>query len=162
MEKFWINVFTGISSGLLLAFLLFLLKEYIFGRKNLTGRWNAKLLIEKTSYNLYKDLEIYYEFHLLQKGYELSGSGEKIKEIDGSGNTTKYERDKRVTIDIEGYYEHKYLRKSKIFLNIIENGRSRESRKTYSLELVNKQKLSGEFVWTAADSEGEVSLVKFS
>lgn len=122
-----------IISGLILTFILFFINEVCFPKKNLSGEWEAKLNIVKTSYDNYKNLKLVYKIHLIQKGYELSGSGEKIKEISSDGNEIEFAAEKRVVINIEGYYQRNYIRKSLITLNIQERGRRRESRATYIL-----------------------------
>ncbi|OAV63774.1 hypothetical protein Barb4_04738 [Bacteroidales bacterium Barb4] len=79
MCKFLMNVSATIVEGLDLTFILFLLNEYAFRKKNLSGEWNTKITTEKTSRNPYRNLSIEFKIHLIQKGYELVGSGEKIK-----------------------------------------------------------------------------------
>ncbi|MEP2447613.1 MAG: hypothetical protein ABJI69_10315 [Balneola sp.] len=160
MPEVVFDILITIAEGLLLTLILFLLNEYVFLKKNLSGEWKIKLIIDETSYNPFKDLSIYYKVHLLQKGYELSGSGEKVKEINSQNEVTEYEKDKRVTIDINGYYERKYLNRSIIYLNIVEKGRIRESRATYTLKIKNKKLLKGTFITTAADSQGKIKMKK--
>lgn len=160
MPEVVIDILITIAEGLLLTLILFLLNEYVFSKRNLSGEWEIKLIIDESSYNPFKDLSIYYNVHLLQKGYELSGSGEKVKEINSQNEVTEYEREKRVTIDINGYYERKYLSRSIIYLNIIEKGRIRESRATYTLKIKNKKLLKGTFITTATDSQGKIKMRK--
>ena len=81
MNDFFLNIIETIISGLILTFILFFINEVGFPKKNLSGEQEAKLNIVKTSYDNYKNLKLVYKIHLIQKGYELSGSGEKIKEI---------------------------------------------------------------------------------
>jgi hypothetical protein len=157
----WRYIILNICSGLLLALILFLLKEYIFAKRNLSGGWNAKLKIIESSYGPYNNLTLYYEIHLLQKGYELSGTGEKVKEVNNKNELLEYERNKRVTIELDGYYEHNYFKKSNVYLNIIEKGRKRESRSTYTLNIESGEKLKGTFDSTAADSKGEIIIERF-
>ena len=159
-NELWVNILGTIIGGLLLTFILFVLNEYVFKKANLSGEWTAIIKINKTSYQPYKDLEIEYKIHLIQKRYELSGSGEKIKDICSNGAETIFERKKRVVIDIDGYFERKYLAKSKIYLNISEKGRQRESRATYFLTFNGKKKLQGTFISTAADSCGSIKVTK--
>jgi alpha-ketoglutarate-dependent taurine dioxygenase len=155
-----LNVLGTIIGGLLLTFLLFILNEFVFRKANLSGDWTATVQILRTTYRPYENLKIEYQIQFLQKGYEISGSGEKIKDINQDGTETTFEREKRVIIDVEGYYERKYLGKSKLFLNITEVGRKRESRASYQLTIKGKKQLKGTFSWTAADARGEVIMKK--
>lgn len=155
-----INVLGTILGGMLLTLILFLLNEYVFKKKNLSGEWNTVIKIEETSFNPFKDLQIEYKIHLLQKGYELSGSGEKIKDIKQDGSETVFEREKRVIILVDGYFERKYFAKSKIYLNINEEGRKRKTRATYTLTLKNDKNLEGTFITTAADASGKINMTK--
>lgn len=155
-----LNVLGTIIGGLLLTFLLFILNEFVFRKTNLSGDWTATIEILSTIHNPYKNLKIVYQIHLLQKGYEISGTGEKIKDINKDGSVTNFEREKRVIINVEGYYERKYLAKSKLFLKITEAGRKRESRASYYLTIKGEKQLKGTFSSTAADSRGEVIMKK--
>jgi hypothetical protein len=160
MHEIIINILGTIIGGLLLTLILFLLNEYCFTKINLTGEWKTIIKIENSSYNLFKGLKIEYEIHLIQKGYELSGSGEKIKDIKTDGTETIFNREKRVINSIEGYYERKYFGKSKVYLNINEEGRLRETRATYILEVENENNLYGFFKSTAGDANGSITMSK--
>jgi hypothetical protein len=160
MECLITEISTSIISGLLFTLILFLIKEYILPKKNITGEWKAILTINESSYNPYKNLSIEFKIHLLQKGNEILGSGEKIKDFKTDGTETIFERSKRVKIEISGFYERSYLRRSKVYLNIIEEGRERESRSTYTMTVKNSKKLKGNFTSTAADSGGTIEMTK--
>lgn len=152
------NILGTIIGGLVLTLILFGLNEFVFAKKNLTGEWITIMKIDKTSYASYENLSIEYKIHLLQKGNELIGTGEKIKDINQDGSETIFELEKRVIIEVNGYYQNRYLKKSKVYMNISEEGRRRESRSTYSLTLLNKDKLSGIFISTAANSQGGIEM----
>jgi hypothetical protein len=155
-----INIIGTIFGGLLLTLILFLLNEYVFPKINLTGEWKTIVTIEETTYNPFRNLKVEYVIHLIQKGYELSGSGEKIKDIKPDGSETVFIREKRVLVDIEGYSERKFFGKSKVYLNISEEGRKRETRATYILEFNHNNDLSGVFKSTAGDASGKISMIK--
>lgn len=159
MCGFWQNIIETLISGLLLTLILFLLNEYIFSKKNLTGEWKTTLKIKKTSFKPFENLTVEYKIHLIQKGNELSGSGEKIKDIKPDGKETVFLREDRTIIDVDGYFERKYFRRSKVFLNISEEGRNRETRATYFLTLKHSNNLEGTFISTAADASG---VIKFN
>lgn len=160
MNELSINIIGTIIGGLLFTLILFLLNEYIFRKNNLTGEWETVIEIDKTSYNPFKDLKIDYKLHLLQKEYELVGSGEKIKETKPDGVKTTYLRKNRITNTVDGYYERKYLGKSTVYLNINEKGRTRDTRATFVLKFKDKNNLEGTFISTAADASGKVKMKK--
>jgi hypothetical protein len=154
------EIIVTVVGGLILALLLFLLNEYVFKKANLTGEWKTTICITETTYRPYENLKIEYKVHLLQKGAELLGSGEKIKDIHTDGSETKFAADKRVQLDIDGYFEKKYFRKCKIYLQVNEAGRIRETRATYTLTFDNKNKMTGTFISTAANQKGLVEMVR--
>lgn len=160
MCELLINIIGTVIGGLLFTVILFFLNEHIFTTDNLTGEWNVTSVTEETSYNPYRNLQLFNTFHLLQKGHEIIGSGEKTKEITSSGTEQEYERGKRTLFKINGYYERKFLGQSKIYLNIIEDGLKRETRTTYILTVKNKNTLTGTFTSTAADSSGQIKMEK--
>ncbi|HSZ86496.1 MAG TPA: hypothetical protein VK787_10720 [Puia sp.] len=157
---FIIDISETIASGLILTLVLFYLNEFVFPRRNLTGEWDAEICIVETSYTKYKNLRIEYKIHLIQKGYEISGSGEKIKDIKPDGTQIIFEREKRVNIYIDGYYERKYFQKSKVYLNILEDGRKRKTRATYCLKLERNNCIVGTFQSTAANTSGKAKMIK--
>lgn len=160
MNDLLINVLGTIIGGLLFTFLLFLLNEYVFIKKNLTGEWKVIVKIEKSTELKYENLKIEFKFHLIQKGNEISGSGEKIKDVLVDGSQVLFTPDKRVNVEIDGFFERKFFGKSKIYLNIKEEGRIRKSRTTYSLKLTEKNKIEGVFISSSADSSGIVLMQK--
>lgn len=160
MCELLINILATIIGGLVLTLILFVLNEYIFTKNNLTGEWRTVIKIEKASYKPFENLTVEYKIHILQKGYELSGSGEKIKDIKTDGKETVFLREKRVLITVDGYFERKYFDKSRIYLNINEEGRKRKTRATYFLTLNDNNSLQGSFISTAADASGQVKMVK--
>lgn len=160
MECFINDIITTVVSGLIFTLILFLFKEYLLPKKNITGEWETLLKVVETSYNPYRNLGIQFKIHLLQNGNEILGSGEKIKDLNPDGTETVFERSKRVKIEITGYYEKKYLRRSKVFFNVIELGRERESRSTYIIVVKNSKFLKGNFTSTAADSSGTIEMRK--
>ena len=158
LSNLLISTLGTLIGGLLLTMTLFLLNEYAFRKINLTGEWKASATTKQSSYKPFENLAIEYKIHLLQKGYDLSGSGEKIKETNGRREETVFKRENRILIRIEGYVERKYFRKSKIYLSIKEGGLNRETRATYFLTLNNTNSLDGSFTSTAADARGGVKL----
>lgn len=160
MCELLINTLATIIGGLIFTLCLFLLNEYVFPKNNLTGEWKTSITTEKTSYKPFENLTVEYKIHLIQKGYALTGSGEKIKDIKADGTETVFLRENRVLIEVDGYYERKYFKKSKVYLNITEDGRKRETRATYFLTLNDDNNLTGTFISTAADASGQINMKK--
>jgi hypothetical protein len=152
------NIISTILGGLIITLFLFVFDELLFKKANITGEWKAIVKINSTSYNKFKDLKIEFRLHLLQKGFEILGSGEKIKDIHQNGCEEEFDRKDRIVLKISGYYERKYLSKSKLFLNIIEEGKERQSRSLWIFPIKNNKILIGEFSSTAADSKGIVCI----
>lgn len=164
MTNMWcdilVNIIGTIIGGLMLAAILFLISEHIFTLHNLTGEWLVKTVTKTTAYNPYQDLEVNFKFHLLQKGQEIIGSGEKVSETSPTREAHKYPPDKRILSNINGYYQRNIFGTDKVFLNIIEEGRIRQSRSTYILIVKNKNLLLGTFTSTAADCIGQITLMR--
>jgi hypothetical protein len=152
------NILGTILGGLLLTAILFFFNEYMFPKPNLVGEWNGAITIKKSSVASYINLEVTWKIQLLQKGVEVSGLGEKVKEINSQGDELKYDVTKRVHIEIDGYIERNYLKKSKVSFLIYEDGRVRPSSTTYILNIIDSSTLSGVFISTAANTSGEVVL----
>jgi hypothetical protein len=153
-----INILGTVLGGLTLTFILLLLNEHIFKKINVTGEWKTTVKVKKTSFKPFQGLSIEYKIHLIQKGNDLSGSGEKVKDTKINGEETIFHREKRVLIDIEGSLERNFLKKSLVYLNINEHGRNRKTRATYSLAVKNTDFLLGTFISTAGDSYGVIEM----
>lgn len=150
------DILSNVIGGLIFALILFWINEYFFKIKNVSGEWTAFTRIRKTSHSKFKDVEIEFRIHLLQSGDQISGRGEKIRDIDPDGtNSHIYPNLKRIDFEISGYVERNYLKKSKLYLLIKENGSRRTTSASYTLILNGKDRLSGLVVSTAAESRGE-------
>lgn len=154
------EIIATIVSGIILTLILFLINEYLLPKKNITGDWDTRITIKNSAYNPYRDLKINYKIYLLQKGNEIIGSGEKISDILGNGEIKEFTGEDRTKLVLEGYYERNYLKKSKVFFKITEFGSKRESRAIYFLTVNDKNKLTGNFTTTAADSSGVILMKK--
>ncbi|MDO8593640.1 MAG: hypothetical protein Q7R59_01950 [bacterium] len=152
------GILANFLGGLGVVILLFILNELFRPKKNLTGEWDVTNTVLDTAYNPYKGLKVVWKMHILQNGNTITGSGEKIKDIrldNGVEKVYEFEPAKRDTVELQGYIEKNYLiRKSRVFINVIQVGQSRKSRATYILKLRNDSTLVGTFVATAANSKG--------
>ena len=164
MSELVTKILTDSSSALLGAsfftFLLFALNEWIIPKKNVSGEWVVYETVEDSTRIDLKGYILKYKFHLLQKGYEIEGSGEKISETPPNEKEFFYDADKRVTVTFSGYMERKFLTKSKIYFHIVEIGRKREFRTSFVVEIKDSNILFGRLISTAANSKGVVKFQK--
>lgn len=154
-ENFWGSIFAGIA----LTVFIFFLEEFIY-RVNLSGEWEVTEIISKTTWNPYKGFEVHFVYHLLQKGNEITGYGEKTWQNEGNGVVTEFKPENRVRVEIEGYIKKSYLRSTEINLLIYEYGRKRESSTTYLVKVISPTKVQGIYKSTAANASGPVELLK--
>lgn len=152
-ENFWGSIF----AGLILTVILFSLDEFIY-RVDLSGEWQVTESISRTTWNPYLGFEVHFIYHLLQKGNEITGYGEKVWQKEKGETITIFEAGKRVRVEIEGYIKKSYLRSTEINLLIYEYGRKRESSTTYAIKIVSFKKLLGIYRSTAANAQGPVKL----
>lgn len=160
LDEVLVNVYGTIFGGIILAGILFFCNEILFPIPNLSGEWDVNSLTIETTYNSYKNMRLIFNFHIVQKGLEIIGSGEKIKEILSSGRVYDYERDKRIEVDIVGSYRRNIFSSNRLYLNITEKGLKRSVRTTYILNACSKRRFCGSFTSTAADSKGQIEMQK--
>lgn len=158
--EFFIDTSAAVAGGSILTFMLFAINEWFYPNRNISGEWEAIELVEDSSRKELEGYVLKFKLHVLQKGYELEGSGEKISETPPDGKEYKYEPEKRVTVKFVGYIDKKFLSKTRIYINIIEFGRLRESRTCFRLIFRSANKLEGALISTAANSKGTVVLNK--
>lgn len=148
---------SNLIGGVLFALLLFGLNEYVFGQINLTGEWNTTNKTTKTTYNPYSGMSVEYKIHLLQLGTQISGRGEKTKDLKADGSLHyEYPPEKRVELEIKGHFKRNYLSRSKLYLLIKEEGTKRNSSTSIvlTIPIFKRTELNGDFISTAANSRG--------
>ncbi|MDO9594305.1 MAG: hypothetical protein Q7J19_04850 [Lutibacter sp.] len=154
---------SNLIGGLIFTLLIFGLNEYVFIQKNISGEWDAKNKIAQSSYNPHIGITIEYKVHLLQLGNQISGRGEKIRDLNPDGSLhTEYSNKGRVEIEINGHYKRNFLSRSKLYLLIKENGNERVTSTSFELTIpiFNSKDLIGKFVWTASNSKGTTNWAK--
>ena len=111
---FWFDIWSAFFAATLFTLFLFILNEFVLNDPELTGEWHIIEKVEMASE--YVGYEIHYKVHILQKGNEFFGSGEKTFEFDEKANLTEFnpEISKIVTFKLSGYISRNYLKKSKI------------------------------------------------
>lgn len=149
-----INVITTVASGLLLALILFFVKERWFGIPNITGKWYFEKTTLISSYTDYEGMILRYVAVIWREGGKLSGTVEKIYENSVTGER-EYVGDKRSRGRLEGYYEVRYFSKDKIYIHIEEKGHGRESTSYFELEETENGGFIGFFNSFVANQEGQ-------
>ncbi len=160
LDGLFVNVLSNIIGGLLVIFIAFYINEIRF-KVDISGIWIVRTIHIDTNLKRYKDMELEYQIYLIQNGLEIKGSGEKISQkMSFQSSYYEYPRSERVLSKIYGSLEKNFVTKSKINLMIIEKGKLRETRTTFSLRIKRNDLLTGEFYSTAADSHGKVEMRK--
>lgn len=157
---FWLNVWAGFFGGCLLTLLLFFINEKLIPDHELTGEWLLEQYSEAATE--YVGYRVFYKVHLLQKGKEIVGYGERIYQITDLNDILEFTpteaRKEIATIEITGYYQKRYLTSSQVKFFKIENGTKRKSSSIYIFEFRGKNELVGRFANTAANSYGNSKL----
>lgn len=166
MTEFWKNIGAGIIStilgGIMLALLLFVFDEWVFPPKNLTGEWSITTTTLSSRYKPFENVKQEFIFEFLQKATDIIASGEKSEEINPDGRVIVFNPEKRVRLEMTGYMERNYIRRSRVFLNIIERGERAVSTTTFFLTFIDNDHLKGTFISTVSNSKGEVLLSRSS
>ena len=151
------NLWSSFFAAILFTIFLFLVNELFF-KVNVNGEWNVEEVIEGPGYTTYINYKLQYVFHLIQIGAEVHGFGEKISQIESpSGYFIKFERSKRVRLEISGFIDKTYFGKTKVTMLIYEKGRERDTS-SYVYLTYNKGSLTGRFSSTAGDAKGSISM----
>ncbi len=150
------GIIATIFGGIVLAIIFFLFKASIFNKTKLSGSWKIYTKTLKSSYKPYVNMELQYTAHILQNDLIIFGRAEKTKEKIENSPLKEYTGKKRTDMAINGTIYKNYIFKSKLTINIIEQGLERQSSSTYNLKIVNNKLLKGTFTSTIADSSGKV------
>ena len=156
------GIWANFLGGLFLVLVVFIWNDLLRRNKNLSGEWEVANSLESSDLNSFLNLKVLWRMHILQNGTTISGSGEKIKEISSDGQELEYDPEKRDSVELQGYIEKSYLpfRKNHVFINVIQVGRLRRSRATYTLKYKTDSELIGRFITTAGNSRGKSVFLK--
>ncbi|MER0203691.1 MAG: hypothetical protein DU480_07480 [Nitrosomonas sp.] len=152
-----INALGSILGGITFSLIFFVWSDYIFKQPDLNGHWFFTITYEKTSHSNFQDLQVTYEVILIQDGLRLTGSGEKVSEIQKDGTNIEYEGDNRTPIDIEGTINYNYLSHNNLNLHYKESGSLRESASFHRLTIFDTLRMKGTWESTIANSSGMVA-----
>lgn len=150
------NVFGSIISAILIALVISFWNDFFYKSDNLTGYWNVELETIQTSHEKFKGLKVYYDFIINQEGNRLIGSGEKISEQALNSPPFEYDAKKRTHLELTGAVTYKVFTKNRVDLHYKEEGRLRPSSSILKLRIDSKNKMSGKFMSTIAESSGNV------
>ncbi len=151
------NVLTSIISAILIATLFFIWNDFFHRLPDLSGAWQVEHQILESNHTEYEKMTLFFDVLLQQTGDKIFGTGEKIAEKLNDGKKYKFERDKRVHIEITGTLKNNFLIKDNLSLHYVEHGHRRDSSTILNLEIINDNILSGTFFSTAADSSGKTN-----
>jgi len=161
MGELTIQILATVIGGLVLAFLFFVSREWIFPYPQFCGAWTSELTTHSSSYRPYDNMKVTYIVLLAQEGAHLSGTGEKVEDQTAEG-THRYVGRHRVRIEISGYVTKRYLGTDEVTFHVTEFGKQRTSSTVHMLKPKSHDRLSGRFISTIADSTGEVHWVRGS
>ena len=142
MEMMMCEILKGVAvttlSGLILAFVFFVLKEFVFPTPSIGGFWYFETETEETVYNPYRKMILGYEVALMRKGNDISGSAEKSYEITHNGQRKEYIGDERTHATIEGLIEKRVLSRDRVSIQLLEKGKNRDSSTVFDLKIRRK------------------------
>jgi len=118
---------------------------------NLTGNWKVVNIVEQTSYQAYKNMEIGFNVSINQAGKDFTGKGEKISE-----NGRSLPADGRTPIEVKGTIDG-----DKVEATFLENGAMRKTNGRFVWRIdKGSGGLTGTFVSTAARTRGKSAATK--
>ncbi len=160
VEKIFLNILSGVISGIVLAAIFFFVREKIFSLPTLSGKWKFRSKTTRTTYNTFQDMELEWVALLCCEGPKIKGTAEKVHEESLKGERS-YSAKARTRAELSGYIEKRIFSRDIVQLHIIEHGSERDSTTVHKMSVENKGgRMHGCFSSTAADSEGEVTWQK--
>ena len=150
------NIAQSVVSGILLALLFFFAREEWFPLPSVAGRWTVEMHTTETSYGPYEGMRVLYVAILWREGPIIKGTIEKISETTSKGTET-YTAEERTRGEIEGFIHKYYFSQDRITVHIIEQGELRQFTHFHDLTMHPADSMTGAFIATSADSEGDVT-----
>lgn len=137
-------------------------KSKIFQIPDLNGSWVYEQVTTQSSYKPYLGMTLRYLVLLSINGNNVSGTAEKIWENSLTGGNREYVGKNRSAATITGSISSSLFGKTKLVINLDENGHGRKYSTQHILEVVDSNSLSGRFSSTAANQIGTCSWIKRS
>ena len=154
-ETVGINVISTVFGGLVLALILFWIKEKLYPLPKIAGHWYFEMHTEFTSLRTYRDMKLRYEAMIWCEGLSVHGTVEKIYENSSIGEKD-YIGEERIRGTLQGHIEKNYLGKKRLDLHIVEAGEKRESTFFHHLSFASNDHMVGTFISTVAKQSGAV------
>ena len=154
--QYWPNFAGTVTGGMVLSILFFWLKEWLFSLPRITGIWEAELMTDKTAYNPYGGLKLWYRVTLIQNGAVFTGVGELDREHSAEKGFLLHEKSGRRPLEIQGRIEKRFTKPDLINILWAEQG-SRQFSNVFTLNVSGSKTrggLWGKYASTAAKSKG--------
>lgn len=155
-DSFLSDLLATLVGSILLATLFFLLREKVFGYKELDGSWVYEQKTITSAFNPYMGMTVTFLVLLARDGNRIYGSAEKISDKTSYGKKREYVGKDRSRAEIQGHIEKRYFSRDRISIHIVENSVSRTSSTFHILECINDKNMEGRFSSTISNQTGEV------
>jgi N-acetylmuramoyl-L-alanine amidase len=154
-KEFLTSVFATVAGGVILSLLFFVVSDFVFKLPSVGGRWFFSTVVNESSLERYKQMQLIYTALLNQEGQKISGTAEKIAEKTNKG-TRFYTGKNRVHLEINGYITRRYLSRDRIAIHYVEHGHLRDSSTIHRLKMDKDNIMSGFYDSTIANQSGSV------
>lgn len=161
-ESFLPSFSATVIGGGLLTLIFFLLREKVYKSIDLDGSWTYEQETTVSDYNPYKYMTVRYLALVARVDHKIYGTAEKDSEKERYKEWKGYNGKHRTQIKITGHIEKHYFSKDRICIHITEYGEKRESSTLHILQEEKHNELSGRFVSTIANQQGNVKWTRRS
>lgn len=161
MTDFMESVLTNSIGGLVVAATVGGLAYARARVPKLSGVWTAEISVNKSDYNPYIGMKLTYIFMLSQRGGDITGVAEKVHETSiKNPSGYHYQKNDRAHSEVSGGVSGNVFQRKEFQLLLKEKGHVRNFVSTVSLRKSHDGHFLGNYVSTAANSSGTVSLTK--
>lgn len=133
--QFWPAMWATVIGGIFLTLMFFTLREFLFSMPTIAGVWACNFVVEESSYKPYKGMTVVHQIVLLQRGGEITGSGEKDGEQSLKNGEMSYVGEGRTQIKLHGVIEKKIFTSDRIRIYWDDDGRVRKSAAFFDLRV---------------------------
>lgn len=135
------------------------IKEKIYYIPKIDGKWRMILLYEKSEYNPYIDMEVYYTLFIQQDISSIKVESEKYAEKQPMKKMFYYAPLGKTLGNYYGNLQRGFMN-NPIFLNVKEKGQIRDVVGNLNLKVVSYCQMEGTFEKGDASSRGKVICTK--
>jgi len=155
---FVFGILLNVASGLLLAGILFWMRDHPFAPANVSGSWYAVLTTDKSAYRPFLEMKRTYRVLVVSDGKNVSGTAEIVHEESTARNQLLVGR-QRVRAAVDGKVVHRIFAPDRVALHVTETGKIRTSSAVLEFEVPARLRAAeGRFWSTAGDQEGTVKI----